>query len=60
MFRSEVFLSCRAIRILLDVVLLSGDTNSQDKEFGLKKATELREGAVEGVVLVSDGLDNPE
>ena len=29
------------------------------QEFGLKKATGLRKGAVEGVVLVSDGLDSP-
>ena len=29
------------------------------QEFGLKKATGLRKGAVEGVVLVSDGLDTP-
>ena len=29
------------------------------QKFGLKKATGLRKGAVEGVVLVSDGLDSP-
>ena len=29
------------------------------QEFGLKKATGFRKGAVEGVVLVSDGLDRP-
>ena len=28
-------------------------------DFGLKKATGLGKGAVEGVVLVSDGLDSP-
>ena len=28
------------------------------QEFGLKNATGLRKGAVEGVVLVSDGLDS--
>ena len=29
------------------------------QELGLKKAAELRKGAVEGVVLVGDGLDSP-
>ena len=29
------------------------------QEFGLKKASGLRKGAVEGVVLVPDGLDSP-
>ena len=29
------------------------------QELGLKKATVLRKGAVEGVVLVGDGLDSP-
>ena len=29
------------------------------QKFGLKKATGLRKGAVEGVVLVSDGLGSP-
>ena len=29
------------------------------QEFGLKKATGLRKGAVESVVLVSDELDSP-
>ena len=28
------------------------------QEFGMKKATRLQKGAVEGVVLVSDGLDS--
>ena len=29
------------------------------QEFGRKETTGLRKGAVEGVVLVSDGLDSP-
>ena len=29
------------------------------QEYGVRKATGLRKGAVEGVVVVSDGLDSP-
>ena len=37
----------------------NSNATSEAQDFGQKKAIGLRKGAVEGVVLVSDGLDSP-
>ena len=60
MLRSEVFLSGRALRTFAGCFSTSMATLSvKTREFELKKATGLQKEAVEGVVLVSDGLDSP-
>ena len=60
MLPSKVFLSGRALRTFVESFSTTMETLPvKTQAFGLKKATGLRYGAVEGVVLVSDGLDSP-
>ena len=59
MLRSEVFLSGRTLKTFAGYSTITMATLSvKTQEFGLKKATGLRKGGVEDVVLVSDGLDS--
>ena len=55
MLHSEVFISGRALRTFAGCLSTTMATLPvKTQEFGLKKATGLRKGAVESVVLVSD------
>ena len=58
MLSSEVVLSSRALRQFAGCFSTTMEVLPVKTQAGLKKATGLREGAVEGVVLVSDGLDS--
>ena len=59
MLRLEVFLSGHALRTFAGYFpTIMAMLPVKTQEFGLKKGTGLRKGAVEGVVVVSDGLDS--
>ena len=60
MLHSEVFLSGHALQTFTRMIFYyNADATSENSRVGLRKATGLREGVVECVVLVSVGLDSP-
>ena len=59
MLRLEVFLSGHALQTFAGCLSTTIEMLPvKTREFGLKKATGLKKGDIEGVVLVSDGLDS--